>query len=73
MTIDERLERLTGIVESLAASVVSHDDQIEALAKLAEKHDAGLVELRKGLAELRMEQSETQRLLQAYLRRLPPQ
>jgi hypothetical protein len=31
MTIDERMERLTGIVESLAASVVAHDNQIESL------------------------------------------
>ena len=38
MTIDERLDRLTGIVESLAASVVEHDSQIEALIKVAEKH-----------------------------------
>jgi hypothetical protein len=38
--IQERLERLTGIVESLAATAVSHDDQIEALTKLAERHDA---------------------------------
>jgi hypothetical protein len=37
-TIDERLDRLTGIVESLAASVVEHDDQIEGLIKVAEKH-----------------------------------
>ena len=30
MTTDERIDRLAGIVESLAASVVSHDDSIEA-------------------------------------------
>jgi hypothetical protein len=31
MTTEERLDRLTGIVESLAPSVVAHDDQIENL------------------------------------------
>jgi hypothetical protein len=30
MTIEEQLERLAGVVSSLAASVVAHDDQIEA-------------------------------------------
>jgi hypothetical protein len=30
MTIEEKLEKLTGIVDSLAASVVAHDDLIEA-------------------------------------------
>lgn len=38
MTIDERLDRLTGIAESLAASVVEHNHQIEDLFKVAEKH-----------------------------------
>jgi hypothetical protein len=39
MTVDERLDRLTRIVEALAASVVAHDHQIEALIKVAEKHE----------------------------------
>jgi hypothetical protein len=39
MTIDERLDRLTGVVESLAASVVEHDQQIENLIKVAEERD----------------------------------
>jgi hypothetical protein len=38
MTIDDRLDRLTGVVETLAASVVEHDDQIEALVAVAQKH-----------------------------------
>jgi len=52
MTIDERMERLTGIVETLAGSVVAmdnqieaHDRQIEALITLAEKHDQALKEM----------------------------
>ena len=37
MTIDERLERLTGIVDSLAGSVVARDDKIEARNQRLEK------------------------------------
>jgi hypothetical protein len=66
VTTDERLERLTGIVESLAASVVEHDDQIESLIKVAQKHEAEMADIRRSHAE-------TLKLLEAYLRRLPPQ
>ena len=38
MTTDERIDRLTGIVESLAATVVAHDNQIEALIKISEEN-----------------------------------
>ena len=48
MTIDERMERLTGIVETLPGSVnamdshiEAHDRQIDALITLAEKHQIG--------------------------------
>ena len=30
MNLEEQIQRLSGIVESLAASVVAHDSQIEA-------------------------------------------
>jgi hypothetical protein len=47
MTIDERVERLTGIVESLAgtlntlaATVLAHDNQIESLIAISEKSAA---------------------------------
>jgi len=73
MTTEERLDRLTTIVESLAASVVAHDNQIEAhdrqieaLIKIAEKHDAQIAETRAAIADLG-------RQLQAYLTRIPPQ
>jgi uncharacterized protein (DUF3084 family) len=66
MTIDQRMDRLTGIVEALAASVVArdnqidaHDRQIDALITIAEKSE-------KRLAML-------ERQLEAYLKRLPPQ
>jgi hypothetical protein len=45
MTTDERLDRLTGIVEALAASVVAHDNQIEALVKVAENHQQEMKDL----------------------------
>jgi uncharacterized protein (DUF3084 family) len=54
MSIDERLERLTGVVESLAASVVARDDQIDAhtrqigaLIELAAKHQKQMANLEK--------------------------
>jgi len=47
LTQEERLDRLTNIVESLAASVVAHDNQIEALIKVAGKHAQDLNTLRK--------------------------
>ena len=46
MTTDERLDRLTGIVEALASSAVAHDNQIDALVRVAEKHQQEMKELR---------------------------
>ena len=59
MSTQEQLDRLTGIVDALASSVVAHDNQLGVLIQLAEKHD-------KALATLERE-------WQAYLRRLAPQ
>jgi ABC-type transporter Mla subunit MlaD len=66
VTTEEKIDRLTTIVDALAATVVAHDNQIEAvtanlktLAQIVEKHDA---ELKTVVHEW-----------QAYLRRLPPQ
>ena len=41
------MERLTGIVESLAASVVAHDNQLEILILVAEKHERAIEDMRK--------------------------
>jgi hypothetical protein len=46
MTIDERMDRLTGIVEALATTVVSHDDQIEELIKVGESQQQKSDDLR---------------------------
>jgi phage shock protein A len=73
MSIDERLDRLTAVVESLAASVVEHDDQIEGLIKVAEKQQKAAEEGRRETDKLRQSIAETERLWQAYLKRLPPQ
>jgi hypothetical protein len=77
MSTEEQLDRLTGIVESLAGTVVAHDDQIDGLIKVAEKHQAEMPEYsrkhREEMDELRRAIAETDRLWQAYLKRLPPQ
>ena len=59
MTLEERLDRLTGIVDSLASTVVSHDNQIEALIKIAEDNQRAWRDLH--------------RQWQAYLNTLPRQ
>ena len=64
MTIDDRMDRLTGIVEALAGTVVAHDNQIEGLIAVAEKHDAQIAALAEQVAN-------TERQWQAYITRLP--
>jgi hypothetical protein len=66
VTTDEKLDRLTSVVASLAASVVHRDDQIEA-------HDRqidGLIKVAEKQAE-RMDQLS--REWQAYLSTIRPQ
>jgi len=52
--IDQRLDRLTSIVETLAGATVAmdnhieaHDRQIEALISVAEKHSAQIASLER--------------------------
>jgi hypothetical protein len=66
MTTREQLDRLTRIVDSLASSVVAHDNQIEALIKVAEKHSAEIAQISREIRGVTRE-------WQAYLKRLPPQ
>ena len=73
MTTEQKLDRLTGIVETLAGAATAHDPvleahdrQIEALIVLAEKSRAAIDELRK-------EAARTERQWQAYLNTLPRQ
>ena len=65
LTTDERIDRLTGIVEtltgtvgSLATSVLAHDRQIGVLLQLAEEHRQAMANLEKQW--------------QAYLTRISP-
>ena len=70
MTIDERLDRLTGIVETLAGAVTAHDSvleahdrQIGALIELADKNQAAV-------AKLQASSENLERQWQAYLNTL---
>lgn len=65
MTTDERIDRLIGVVESLAATVVAHDNQIEGLIKVAEKHDEHIAKQGERIDQLVRE-------WQAYLTRVAP-
>ena len=58
------MDRLTGVVSALASSVVSHDNQIDALIRIAEKHEAETVALKAQMADLA-------RQWQAYINTLP--
>ena len=40
MTTEEKIDRLTGILDTLAASVVAHDGRIESLITVAEQQGA---------------------------------
>jgi hypothetical protein len=47
LTTDERIDRLTGIVESLAGTVVAHDRQIGVLLQLVEEHRQAMANLER--------------------------
>ena len=66
MTTEEKLDRLTGVVETLTESIVSHDDQIEALIKVGERHEAKIQGLHDEIQTL-------VRQWQAYINTLRPQ
>ena len=66
-------EELKGIVESLAATVVAHDNQIDGLIRVAEQQRGELSEMRK-LAEQHTAQIlSLERQWQAYINTLPRQ
>ena len=66
MTIDEQIERLTGIVNGLASATVAHGEHIEA-------HDRQIAGLLK-LAEQQTAQiAAIERQWQAYISTLPRQ
>lgn len=66
MTTEEKLDRLTTIVDSLASSVVHHDNQIEALILVVEKQSNQIDKTERAIASL-------ERQWQAYITTLPKQ
>ena len=66
MTTEEKIDRLTGIVDTLASTVVAHDNQIDGLIKVAEKQGTRIQSLTAALEDMSKQ-------WQAYLNRLPPQ
>jgi ABC-type transporter Mla subunit MlaD len=57
--VAENLDRLTAVVSTLASSVAAHDNQIDALIRIAEKHSEQIAAM--------------QRQWQAYINTLPRQ
>lgn len=58
MTTDERIDRLTGIVETLVGIVTAHTNQMGVLMTMVQKHDEAIANL--------------ERQWQAYLTRIAP-
>ena len=73
MTTEERLDRLTGIVDALAGTAVAHDNQIDGLIKVAELQGLRLQELERNMQALREAVAATERQWQAYIDTLPRQ
>ena len=80
MTLETRLDRLEVVVESLAASVIARDNQldrvvgvVEKLAAVADKHSEQIAKNGEQIATLQKEMASASRLFEAYLKRLPPQ
>jgi hypothetical protein len=71
VTTDERMDRLTTIVESLAPSVVHRDDRIGALTGISESLVTAARETRQGIEQLRQTVAATERQWQAYITTLP--
>jgi hypothetical protein len=71
MTVDEKIDRLISIVETLAGTVVAHDNQIGALITTAEKHSAQLASTEKAIASTQKAIESLERQWQAYANRLP--
>jgi hypothetical protein len=68
-----RIDRLEAIVETLAASVVAHDNQIEAIIHQTAANSKAIDRLEANAAKQQERLDRVVREWQAYLRRLPPQ
>jgi chromosome segregation ATPase len=87
MTTEEQLNRLTGIVDALASTVVAHDNQIESLIQVVEQNSEQITATNRQIAETGRQMAETGRQMaetdrriaalerqwQAYINTLPRQ
>jgi uncharacterized protein (DUF3084 family) len=80
MTTEEQLNRLTGIVDALASTVVAHDNQIESLIQVVEQNSEQIAATNRQIAETGRLIAETDRRFaalerqwQAYINTLPRQ
>jgi hypothetical protein len=80
MNLEEKIERLTGIVDARAGAVVAHDNQIEAhsrqigaMIELAATHGAHIEALIKMSQESALNWKNLERQWQAYINTLPRQ
>ena len=71
MTFEEKLDRLAELLNTLAGSVVAHDEQIEQLIKVAEKHDAQIAAQGEQIAAQGQQIAALERQWQAYINTLP--
>ena len=71
MTTEERLDRLTGIVETLASSVVAHDNQIESLIAVAEQQGGRIQALITAAEKHERAIEDLHKQWQAWLNTLP--
>jgi hypothetical protein len=71
MTTEEKIDRLTGIVDTLAASVVGHDSQIEALINVAEKQGTRIQSVITAAEKHERAIEDLSRQWQAYFNTMP--
>ncbi|HEX5432319.1 MAG TPA: hypothetical protein VFW83_10145 [Bryobacteraceae bacterium] len=73
MTTEEKIDRLTTIVDTLAATVVAHDNQIGAIATHTKTLGENLERLTNVVQKHDEELKAVVREWQTYLQRLQPQ
>ena len=72
MTTDERIERLTSIVEPLAGIMASHDKAIMTLMESSTKHNKAISVLLELAEKHEKALASLERQLQAYITTVPP-
>jgi len=59
--VADNLDRLSQVTNTLAGSVAAHDDQIEALMRVAETHDTHMADMRQAQTSFHQAQAEFHR------------